>query len=111
VVSEETTPQSTERPEWWEKNERLREEMGLPDYKPPKFSDGVFTHNVVKQLEDKHGCSIKFRSKQPRYPSQWEIHVDGRGVETTARRRTNSGNTIYQISSTAFIDLIESALN
>jgi hypothetical protein len=110
VVLEETAFQSTERPEWWKKNERLREEMGLPDYEPPMFSDGVFTHTIVPQLEEKHGCSIMFRSKQPCYPCQWEIHVDGRCVASTARRRTNAGNTIYQLSSTAFIGLIESAL-
>jgi len=110
VVPEETASQSSERPEWWKKNERLREVMGLPEYEPPTFSDGVFTHTVVPQLEEKHDCSITFRSKQPRYPCQWEIHVDGKCVASTARRRTNAGNTIYQLSSTAFIDLVESAL-
>lgn len=110
MVPEETASQSTERPEWWKKNERLREEMGLPGYEPPTFSDGVFTHTIVPQLEEKHGCSITFRSKQARYPSRWEIRVDGKCVASTARRRTDAGNTIYQLSSTAFIDLIESAL-
>ena len=110
MVSEEAASQPTEQPEWWKKNERLREEMGLPNYEPPKFSDGIFTHTIVSRLEEKYGCSIVFRSNQPRYPARWEIHVDGRCVASTARRRTNAGNTVYQLSSTAFTDLVESAL-
>lgn len=101
-------PQSREQPEWWQQNEQLREEMGLPAYRPPRFDDGVFTHNVVERLEAEYDCTITFRSKQPRHPCEWEIHIDGEEIGTTGRRRTDRGNTIYQLSSTAFVNLVES---
>lgn len=100
--------QPCEQPEWWRQNEHLREEMGLPTYQPPRFDDGVFTYKVVQRLEEEYDCTITFRSKSPRHPCEWEIHIDGEEVGTTDRRRTDRGNTIYRLSSTAFVDLVES---
>lgn len=107
-MSDGTTAQSSDLPEWWQKNERLREEMELPRYEPPRFDDGVFTHEVIPQLEDEHDCDITFRSVNPRHPCEWEICVDGACVGTTTRQRTDRGNTIYQLSSADCIELVES---
>ena len=110
-MSDGTTSRTSGRPEWWQKNARLRAEMELPRYEPPRFDDGVFTHEVIAQLEDEHDCDIMFRSTNPRHPCEWEIRVDGACVGTTSRRRTIRGNTIYQLSSEACIALVESALD
>lgn len=110
-MSDGTTSESSDRPEWWQKNERLREEMELPRYEPPQFDDGVFVHEVIPQLEDEYDCDITFRSMNPSHPCEWEIRIDGACVETTARKRTDRGNTIYQLSSAACIELVESAFD
>ena len=45
-------------PRWWARNERLREERGLPPYRPPRFEDGIYTHEVVPELEAELGCDL-----------------------------------------------------
>lgn len=109
-MSDGETGEASERPEWWEKNQRLREEMELPDYEPPRFEDGVYTHEVITRIEGEYDCDIAFRAPCPHHPCEWEVRVDGECVGTTARRRTDRGNTVYRLSSRRFRDLVESAV-
>lgn len=85
--------------------------MDLPEYEPSRFEDGVYTHEVVQELEEEHDCTITFLSKEPRHPCDWEIHVDETRVGVTGRRRTNRGNTVYQLTSSSFRELVRSAVD
>lgn len=101
-----------DKPAWWEENERLREEMELAAYEPPRFADGTHTHDVVDELESRHGCSIMFRSAvNPDYPEDWEVRVDGRSVARIGRHRDQNGNTVYERDPEAFVRTIEQAID
>lgn len=96
------------RPEWWKKNQQLREELGLPDYEPARFDDGVFKHEILPDLENEYNCTITFQSKNPQYPCDWVIRIDGEQIMTIERRRTKCGNTIFQITSEKFVKIVVS---
>ena len=101
---------SEDRPDWWAENARRREEMDLPPYRPPRFEDGTYTHEIVPKLEDEHDCSIRFASVNPSYPEDWSVEVDGRPVVSIGRHRDEAGNTVYELSAAEFEERIEAAL-
>lgn len=96
-------PDDHERlPEWWEQNEALRDEMDLPPYRPPRFSDGVYTHEVIPELEDDYDCVILFAGFNTQYPDDWRVEVDGTPLMEIGRHRDENGNTVYEMTSTQF---------
>lgn len=97
-------------PDWWARNRRLREERGLPPYEPPRFRDGVYTYEVVPDLEEEFNCSILFAGANPRYPDDWTVEVDGRALFEIGRHRDNSGNTVYELKSGAFERTLREAI-
>lgn len=109
-MADDIDSESGERPDWWRRNQRLRERMGLPSYEPPRFDDGRYKHEVVESIEREYDCEITFRSTEPRHPSDWELRVDGERVATTERRRTDRGNAVYQLSADEFVELVTEAL-
>lgn len=113
MTVETTMPGSPaeDKPAWWEANERLRAELELAAYEPPRFADGTYTHDVVDELESRHGCSIMFRSAvNPDYPEDWEVRVDGRSVARIGRHRDRNGNTVYECDPAAFVRTIEESI-
>jgi hypothetical protein len=113
--SEESSPvvPPSDRPEWWEGNEEIRETLGiggLGPYEPPRFADGTYTYEVVPELEAKYGCSIRILSLNPDRDGAWEIRVDGRTVASTERRRNENGNGLYTIDSETFVKVVEDAV-
>jgi len=90
------------RPDWWEENEGLREEMGLPQYVPPRFSDGTYTHEILSELEERFDCSIRFLGRNTVYPDEWEVQVDGETVMRIGRFRDGDSNTIYEMAADEF---------
>ena len=96
-----------EKPDWWSENERLRREMGLSEYEPPRFEDGTPTHEVVSELESRHGCDVQFRSDlNPEYPEDWVIRIDQESVARVARRRDENGNTVYETTPERFRETV-----
>lgn len=93
---------SSDSPDWWQKNDALRAEMGLPQYVPSRFTDGTYVHEAVAKLERTHDCDIRLSSHSPRYPSEWAVIVDGTVCLTVVRRRDANANNIYQISADEF---------
>lgn len=107
----ETERQRTDdRPGWWRENERLRAEMDLPEYRPPRFSDGTYTHEVTAPLERAHGCVIRFVGVNTRYPEDWAVRVDGEPAFGIGRHRDERGNTVYELSTEAFREAVEEAI-
>lgn len=105
-----STSHRSEKPEWWKNNQRVRTRMELPEYEPPRFDDGAYKHDIVPSLEEEFGCRIVFRSKNPEHPCEWDILVDGEKIGSTGRRRTDHGNTIYQLSSEEFVQSVRGVI-
>lgn len=100
------TDSPSDQPRWVEENRRLKREMGLPEYEPPRFSDGVYLHEVVPDLEDRHQCSIQFLGRNTRYPDDWTVCVDFEPVMPIGRHRDRNGNTVFERSSDEFCESI-----
>lgn len=107
-MTEDTNPDPTEeRPEWWVENEALREFLGLPEYTPPRFSDGVYTHDVIPALEERYGCDIRPLGVNTNYLEEWELRIDNEPAFMITRHRDENGNTVYEITSEEFRERVE----
>jgi hypothetical protein len=84
------------QPDWWADNERLRRELGLPVYQPPRFENGTPVYQVVTALEDRFDCQIRFGGVGLGTADEWPVTVDGVEVGRLPRRRDESGNVVYQ---------------
>jgi hypothetical protein len=89
-------------PEWWEKNAALREEMGLPEYEPSRFTDGAYVHEVIEEIEEEYDCEVELVSEDPSYPSQWTFRINGTDCAETRRHRDKNGNNVYQLTTSEF---------
>jgi len=87
-----------ERPDWWARNEAIREELDLPTYEPPRLADDTYTHEVVPELEARHDCTVRFIGINTTYPEAWELRVDGEPVRRVPRQRDANGNTVYELT-------------
>lgn len=98
---------SSTRPDWWSENQELKESLGLPEYVPPRFEDGRYTHEVIDDLESEYDCSITIIAINPRYPDNWEVRVEFNPIFEVGRRRDKMGNTVYELTSDEFRDQFE----
>lgn len=95
-----------EVPSWWRENQRIRDRYELPQYEPPRFEDGTYTHEVCPDLESEHSCEIRFIGMDVRYPDDWEVRVDGTRAFDIPCRRDRRGNMIYELSADQFRERI-----
>ena len=98
-------------PEWWRENQRLKAEMGLPEYEPPRFADGTYAYEVVEWIETEAECRIRFIGVDTRYGEDWEVRVDGETAFGIGRRRDDNGNTVYGMTAEAFEAAIRECLD
>ncbi|WP_155828821.1 hypothetical protein [Halalkalicoccus jeotgali] len=96
-------------PDWWITNQKIRDELNLPEYDAPKFVDGRYTHTVITRLEQEHGCTISLIGIDTRYGDDWEVRVDGSTVGRIGRYRNEKGNTVYEMTSSEFCQLISTS--
>ena len=94
------------KPDWWEKNEHLKQKFDLPPYEPPQFEDGVYLHDVIPELEAEYNCTIRLRGVNVEYPDDWRIEMDGELVVSISRYRDKNGNTVFEMESEEFRSLI-----
>lgn len=90
------------KPNWWLKNEHTKDKLDLPGYEPPRFSDGIYVHQIIEPLEKRYDCQITFVGVNPRYPDDWEVRIDQQLIMTIGRRRTENANTVYLMESETF---------
>ena len=74
------------------------------------FADGVYIHDVVPQLESDLNCDIQFVDPEPRSETNWQIRVDGVPITETKRRRDPRANTVFNIESTSFEEIVDEYL-
>ena len=98
------------KPDWWQKNEQVREEMDLPQYDPPRFIDGVYKHQVVNWLEAEYECSIQILGNDTTYLEEWEVRIDHEPAFSIGRFRNDGGNTLYTMTASTFEDQVEQIL-
>ena len=99
---------SDSKPRWWIENERIKAELELPRYEPPRFEDGTHTHPVVESLEARFDCEIRFLAHEPRYPDDWVVRIGREDAFSIGRRRDENGNTVYRMAAEAFRGAVES---
>lgn len=100
-----------ERPGWWEDNESIRSALGLPEYEPPRFEDGTYTHEVVPELEERFGVEIRFVGVNTDYGDDWAVRIDGEPAMSVGRHRDENGNTVFEITAGAFRERLSSILS
>lgn len=88
--------------DWWAANERLRAEIGLPRYEPPRFSDGTYVQSTVSELEAEFGCTIRLAGTNTSAGEDWEVRVDGESIASIGRERTKEGTTVYGMTAERF---------
>lgn len=98
------------KPSWWRENEKLKRELDLPAYEPPRFADGTYTYEVVTELEDGLDCNVRFVGVDVEANEGWQVRVDGDSVLTLGRHRDNQGNTVYEIDAQEFRERVETEL-
>lgn len=101
----------SEKPDWWRENERIRAALDLPDYEPPRFADGTYTHEVVGPLEEDLGVEIRFLAVEPRAGEAWEVRIDGEPALSVERRRDDAGNTVYGMDPETFERRVRAAVD
>lgn len=99
-----------DRPKWWERNEALKREMGIPAYEPPRFADGTYVHEVVDDIESRFDCSIRIVGHDTAYPDDWRVEVDDEDAGAIGRTRDPNGNTVYDTDAEAFRNRLRSHL-
>lgn len=91
-----------EFPEWWRRNVEEFQKHEMRPYRPPRFTDGTVTTELIERLESAHDVDIRIRAVDPHDGGAWEILVNDEIVDSVERTRTEAGNTRYEITATAF---------
>ena len=98
-------------PDWWVENRTIKFEMDLPEYDPPRFKDGTYTHTLVSQLEQELKCEILFIGIDAKYMDDWEIRINDIPMCGIKKHRTQEGNTIYEIDSKRFNKIVRKEID
>lgn len=93
-------------PIWWRRNIEEFTEHGMRPYRPPRFSDGEFTPEVITRLEEELDVTIQFRNINPQSGNEWKIWVDGDPLKSVPRTREPEGFSEYGIESEEFEAII-----
>jgi hypothetical protein len=95
-----------ELPEWWRRAIEEHEQYELRPYRPPKFSDGKITRQIIRNLEGKFNVDIDIIDYYKHDESIWTVLVNKDPVMDIGRTRRPEGYTKYEISSGKFIEAI-----
>lgn len=93
-------------PDWWRENIDLFRNFELRPYRPPQFSDGVITQDVISNFENTFDIDIKLKRTNSTPGDDWGVWIDDEQVASVERERTAEGRTVYKISSTNFGEII-----
>lgn len=98
-------------PEWWRRNIIEFREHDMRPYRPPRFTDGTYTPEVIRSLETELDAEIQLRGVNPQAGNDWEIRVNGKTVGAIGRRREGEGFTLYEISTDEFESTVRAAVD
>lgn len=89
-------------PNWWRKAVNLFDNYDLRPFRPPRFKDDVFKHEVIDRLESEFNINIQFRCFEDRCDGDWEIQIDGKLISHVGRHRSTAGYSVFEITSEEF---------
>lgn len=93
-------------PDWWRENIQEFSAYGMRPYRPPRFSDGEFTPEIINSLEEQLEITIWIRSIDPQKGGSWQIWVNEEPVTSINRTREPEGFSKYHIDSEEFETII-----
>lgn len=100
-----------DQPGWLREAVEEFDEYGLKPYRLPRFSDGVYLHEIVGELEDNYDINIRFIGMDVREGDPWETQVDGRTVGEVHRHRHQDGYSVVEIESSDFEEWLRTAVD
>ena len=101
---------SSREPEWWAENEEIKHRYDLPEYDAPRFKDGEYVHDVVAELETTFDVQIRLLNSEPVGNGVWEINVNGDVIAECERYRDEKANSVFEVRSEEFRDLVASSV-
>lgn len=100
----------TDRPDWWRRNAAEFEAHDLPDYRPPRFADGVLVPPVVEHLERVYGVEVALRGFDATTGSDWSVLVDGQAVAEVGHRRSTDRHSVFEVDAESFVATVAAAV-
>lgn len=97
-------------PEWWREAIIEFREHNLRSYRPPRFADGKYKYEVVRELEARFDVNIDFIEFDVETTDKWTVRVDRQPIGTVSYRRDTDGYSVYEMRSDAFKEMITSAI-
>jgi hypothetical protein len=97
-------------PEWWRENIEEFLQYDMRPYRPPRFADGELPPEVIADLEEELGVTIRVRSIDPHTGNDWMIWLDGEPVESVRRTREADGFSRYDIDAEEFEAIVRRAV-
>ena len=100
----------SDRPAWWRRNEALKRSLDIPAYEPPRFADGTYVHDVIDDVESTFDADVQLVGYDTTFPEDWSLTVDGETVTNVGHGRNSDGNTVFDVTSEQFRDLLRTYL-
>ena len=97
-------------PEWWRSAIEEFAAHELRPYRPPRFADGTYVHEIRTHLESELDVEIDFGATGSAYRDRWSARIDGEPAFELPRYRSADGFTVYDIESSTFADRIRTAV-
>lgn len=98
-------------PTWWRRAVEHFEEHDLGPYRPPRFTDGTFKHEVEADVESTFDVTIGFQCKNAEVGDDWTVTVDGDAIGTIGRHRSPKGYSVFEMRAAEFHAWVRDAIN
>lgn len=105
-----TSDEDSSQPDWWRQNESLKQSYELPSYDAPRFQDGPYVHRVVSSIENELDIQVRLINSEPVENGLWQISIDGDSIEEFGRYRDEDANSVFEIHSEEFRELIQQSV-
>lgn len=107
----ETLEFDEDQPVWLREAVEEFDEYGLKPYRPPRFSDGIYLHEIIRELEDNYDAEIRFIGRDIREGDPWEIQIDGRIAREVHRHRHQDGYSVVEMESSDFKEWVRTTVD
>lgn len=97
-------------PAWWRTAVEEFDAHDLRPYRPPRFADGTFVHELRDDLERDLDVAIGFGATGSDYRERWTVRIDGDPAFEIPRFRAAEGYTVYDVDPETFADRVRTAV-
>ena len=92
----------TSLPPWWQDAVEEFADHDLRPYRPPRFADGTYVHEIRDRLETALGIEITIGATGDEFRNRWTVRVDGEPTTRIPRYRSADGYTVYDVDPSTF---------